>query len=108
MIRRPPRATRTDTLLPYTTLFRSPWAWARRPNAAGVRLGPRSTARPAHHRRPAAAVAAAQAMQNPLPPGRVIFAPSRPPGITASLPITASRRATAAAPPPPQIGRAHV
>src|SRR3546814_2736190 len=24
MIRRPPRATRTDTLLPYTTLFRSP------------------------------------------------------------------------------------
>src|SRR3546814_5531284 len=25
MIRRPPRATRTDTLFPYTTLFRSPW-----------------------------------------------------------------------------------
>src|SRR3546814_15782991 len=24
MIRRPPRSTRTDTLLPYTTLFRSP------------------------------------------------------------------------------------
>src|SRR3546814_5124913 len=24
MIRRPPRATRTDTLFPYTTLFRSP------------------------------------------------------------------------------------
>src|SRR3546814_2078782 len=24
MIRRPPRVTRTDTLLPYTTLFRSP------------------------------------------------------------------------------------
>src|SRR3546814_7036020 len=34
MIRRPPRSTRTDTLLPYTTLFRSPnWdsrAWASR------------------------------------------------------------------------------
>src|SRR3546814_3639650 len=30
MIRRPPRATRTDTLFPYTTLFRS-----------GHRLGPR-------------------------------------------------------------------
>src|SRR3546814_3423735 len=38
MIRRPPRSTRTDTLFPYTTLFRSrarrrarPWArpWAR-------------------------------------------------------------------------------
>src|SRR3546814_3896843 len=25
MIRRPPRSTRTDTLLPYTTLFRSTW-----------------------------------------------------------------------------------
>src|SRR3546814_9411723 len=25
MIRRPPRATRTDTLFPYTTLFRSVW-----------------------------------------------------------------------------------
>src|SRR3546814_5779064 len=25
MIRRPPRSTRTDTLLPYTTLFRSPF-----------------------------------------------------------------------------------
>src|SRR3546814_5246014 len=26
MIRRPPRSTRTDTLCPYTTLFRSIWA----------------------------------------------------------------------------------
>src|SRR3546814_13032012 len=26
MIRRPPRSTRTDTLFPYTTLFRSKWA----------------------------------------------------------------------------------
>src|SRR3546814_19101933 len=26
MIRHPPRSTRTDTLLPYTTLFRSLWA----------------------------------------------------------------------------------
>src|SRR3546814_17007213 len=26
MIRRPPRSTRTATLLPYTTLFRSVWA----------------------------------------------------------------------------------
>src|SRR3546814_6776167 len=25
MIRRPPRSTRTHTLFPYTTLFRSPW-----------------------------------------------------------------------------------
>src|SRR3546814_21078738 len=28
MIRRPPRSTRTDTLFPYTTLFRSHWGWA--------------------------------------------------------------------------------
>src|SRR3546814_20439587 len=25
MLRLPPRSTRTDTLFPYTTLFRSPW-----------------------------------------------------------------------------------
>src|SRR3546814_20098311 len=49
MIRRPPRSTRTDTLFPYTTLFRSPVAGrlARRPYlgppghpAADVRLQP--------------------------------------------------------------------
>src|SRR3546814_8708771 len=31
MIRRPPRSTRTDTLFPYTTLFRSPGCWQRSP-----------------------------------------------------------------------------
>src|SRR3546814_12560744 len=36
MIRRPPRSTRTDTLFPYTTLFRSP-----RPDNAGTHLWPR-------------------------------------------------------------------
>src|SRR3546814_1984351 len=37
MIRRPPRSTRTDTLFPYTTLFRShhPQAW--RPGLGGGR-----------------------------------------------------------------------
>src|SRR3546814_9305581 len=30
MIRRPPRSTRTDTLFPYTTLFRSPGARSHR------------------------------------------------------------------------------
>src|SRR3546814_3980450 len=38
MIRRPPRSTRTDTLFPYTTLFRSP-PHARRPNGARSRGG---------------------------------------------------------------------
>src|SRR3546814_4156326 len=45
MIRRPPRATRTDTLFPYTTLFRSAaGADRRRPGgggAAAARQGPR-------------------------------------------------------------------
>src|SRR3546814_14819473 len=36
MILRPPRSTRTDTLLPYTTLFRSPEADG--PWATGTRL----------------------------------------------------------------------
>src|SRR3546814_17349572 len=35
MIRRPPRSTRTDTLFPYTTLFRS--GYVRTRNAAPVR-----------------------------------------------------------------------
>src|SRR3546814_5725380 len=35
MIRRPPRSTRTDTLFPYTTLFRSP-----RPRASGYAPNP--------------------------------------------------------------------
>src|SRR3546814_5592781 len=35
MIRRPPRSTRTDTLVPYTTLFRSRWN-GRRPPRLGL------------------------------------------------------------------------
>src|SRR3546814_8847140 len=45
MIRRPPRSTRTDTLFPYTTLFRSACG------DPGRRQGPalRTIARPARH-----------------------------------------------------------
>src|SRR3546814_11182026 len=41
MIRRPPRSTRTDTLFPYTTLFRSLCRAVRRarPPGAGCRAG---------------------------------------------------------------------
>src|SRR3546814_9190945 len=65
MIRRPPRSTRTDTLFPYTTLFRSllsahplrigvgaiRWKWDRVPAASHARRGaarvePRSAAFP--------------------------------------------------------------
>src|SRR3546814_14433562 len=38
MIRRPPRSTRTDTLFPYTTLFRSPESKASF-NVAETRVG---------------------------------------------------------------------
>src|SRR3546814_12307556 len=37
MIRRPPRSTRTDTLFPYTTLFRSLQAGARCPGGGAFR-----------------------------------------------------------------------
>src|SRR3546814_19010805 len=40
MIRRPPRSTRTDTLLPYTTLFRSNRSLA----VCGLDAGPPATA----------------------------------------------------------------
>src|SRR3546814_4770514 len=55
MIRRPPRSTRTDTLFPYTTLFRS---HARRRHRRHARPSPARAAAPAApgHRRCAAAV----------------------------------------------------
>src|SRR3546814_18491830 len=46
MIRRPPRSTRTDTLFPYTTLFRSARGGGR---LAGA-LGGRGRGRPRHRR----------------------------------------------------------
>src|SRR3546814_9972329 len=36
MVRRPPRSTRTDTLFPYTTLFRSPELMIARRQAASL------------------------------------------------------------------------
>src|SRR3546814_14235870 len=38
MIRRPPRSTRTDTLFPYTTLFRSTWNLALKTRVEGPTL----------------------------------------------------------------------
>src|SRR3546814_14220016 len=43
MIRRPPRSTRTDTLLPYTTLFRSKVSRSRGNEAASVSAGGESS-----------------------------------------------------------------
>src|SRR3546814_10481429 len=53
MIRRPPRATRTDTLFPYTTLFRSACPGQDRaacspPNSTGPASARRSTPAPRH------------------------------------------------------------
>src|SRR3546814_18975359 len=44
MIRRPPRSTRTDTLFPYTTLFRSPRARRAATTATGAGRGASSSA----------------------------------------------------------------
>src|SRR3546814_3777164 len=57
MIRRPPRSTRTDTLFPYTTLFRSPDQDAQRRNRRLLRAFPgharsHRIAQPAPDRRP--------------------------------------------------------
>src|SRR3546814_19923015 len=40
MIRRPPRSTRTDTLFPYTTLFRSPPIAGSNGNGGNALFGP--------------------------------------------------------------------
>src|SRR3546814_4582233 len=48
MIRRPPRSTRTDTLFPYTTLFRSR---VHQHRLAGVDAGHDQSARVLRHRR---------------------------------------------------------
>src|SRR3546814_1050593 len=46
MIRRPPRSTRTDTLFPYTTLFRSDPVGARHRRALGDHVGQPDQAAP--------------------------------------------------------------
>src|SRR3546814_20236480 len=51
MIRRPPRSTRTDTLFPYTTLFRSPRAQRVVHEEAGTRDAADEEYQPRHHAR---------------------------------------------------------
>src|SRR3546814_11875146 len=46
MIRRPPRSTRTDTLFPYTTLFRSPQGYAELLEDAGIAVQARAPMTP--------------------------------------------------------------
>src|SRR3546814_14029786 len=59
MIRRPPRSTRTETLFPYTTLFRSNARDAAKRNARGERAEDAGCARLLDHARFALLLAAA-------------------------------------------------
>src|SRR3546814_10636941 len=63
MIRRPPRSTRTDTLFPYTTLFRSPRRGADREEGRAVR--PEGIPRPLCRRAPRIDRAQAQIEEQP-------------------------------------------
>src|SRR3546814_489409 len=93
MIRRPPRSTRTDTLFPYTTLFRSLSCGGGRcrTHAGGERAAPRAAA---------AAAAPADAVQRAAGGGEVPGRPARGPAGAAqrrSLPPGAGRRPARAA-----------
>src|SRR3546814_2592156 len=73
MIRRPPRSTRTDTLFPYTTLFRSAPAHRARPRrrAAGARhVSGRGLSRRRHALLPAPHLSARPAQRHLALPGR--------------------------------------
>src|SRR3546814_3880040 len=70
MIRRPPRSTRTDTLFPYTTLFRST-------PAHGVGTGTQALAQRARDL-PGGKVQAVL-LSHPLPAGARVVAMPRPP-----------------------------
>src|SRR3546814_14281655 len=91
MIRRPPRSTRTDTLFPYTTLFRSHshrrshrWLRARRCRSAAC---DRAGARPPVSRRSMTAICCAPTFPSARP--RHPFNPARP---TARRPSAPSDR----------------
>src|SRR3546814_1789008 len=72
MIRRPPRSTRTDTFLPYTTLFRSPPAKLTPPPKAAALESPFAERSFRHARAPLAAskarTSAAVSIVKILPP----------------------------------------
>src|SRR3546814_4459482 len=80
MLRRPPRSTRTDTLFPYTTLFRSLYTGGNF-HALMVLLGPEENRywclEPPEDARGAPAKAGARLAKGPasLPPDRVLTTP---------------------------------
>src|SRR3546814_19796045 len=92
MIRRPPRSTRTDTLFPYTTLFRSSGAFIRRlmvgrprsmQRTSGVYRSGRGLEQqliPRIHGIPRPLVAAAEFIGDfqPIGPGIIVYRPGEP------------------------------
>src|SRR3546814_16737529 len=73
MIRRPPGSTRTDTLFPYTTLFRSAGECAVQPLGAGARhRGARSIARLVARGRGSGAPIAAPRLNSRIEGGNVM------------------------------------
>src|SRR3546814_13008511 len=85
MIRRPPRSTRTDTLFPYTTLFRSP----RRHHARPCPAAPSRLAHQGRRRTPPRS--RARAPHRPLPRCRHGRRPRRPP-LSTTRPEASRRR----------------
>src|SRR3546814_12476029 len=82
MIRRPPRSTRTDTLFPYTTLFRSLGGRLRR--LAGLRVSARSRRARGVDRAGAGPRLRRRRGELAVPPARPIAADRRPrPGLGA-------------------------
>src|SRR3546814_4492309 len=87
MIRRPPRSTRTDTLFPYTTLFRSrsrlPTIPVADSAAAGLASRRSGDTAPVRHRddrrRPAVAVPSHETLRYQLKPAPPITLDSPPP-----------------------------
>src|SRR3546814_15572013 len=100
MTRRPPRSTRTDTLFPYTTRFRSPAT--RRPkrrlktDGHGYRVALDKTLRLAHHRldrqQPAAAFLVRKHRNFPARVADHRLDPRRSESLAAVEPLSAHRR----------------
>src|SRR6056297_1947224 len=94
MIRRPPRSTRTDTLFPYTTLFRSRRPRPRRaggPVERRLRRARPAVARPVHLAPPDDGFRAGLPLARPLPRRHRHRPPGRPRG-GAAPPVAPARR----------------
>src|SRR3546814_8682750 len=115
MLRLPPRSTRTDTLFPYTTLFRSVDEFEAGPILEVVQIGTRELSggeevEPAQ--KSAARIFALEiigGIEKPLPSGLALTARQRPKGVEAPRDRAGEAElALAIGRDGPEIGRAHV